>query len=82
VATRPIASGLLIMPITVPMIFVSPFSGRLIGRFGARRLTAGIVFGVAGLLAMDRVLAGAVSLAATGAVFHALRSTATPSPPR
>jgi EmrB/QacA subfamily drug resistance transporter len=121
----PIAAGLLILPITVPMIFVSPFSGRLIGRFGARRLmTAGMGFGVAGLLlltqveadspfglviaayllfgialglvyapmstaamaampgdkvgiasgvlAMDRVLAGAVSLAATGAVFHVL----------
>ena len=39
----PIASGLLILPITVPMIFISPFSGRLIGRFGARRLmTAGM----------------------------------------
>jgi EmrB/QacA subfamily drug resistance transporter len=122
----PIAAGLLILPITVPMIFVSPFSGRLIGRFGARRLmTAGMAFGVAGLvlltrvgadsafgltlsayllfgialglvyapmstaamaampgekvgiasgvLAMDRVLAGAVSLAATGAIFHALQ---------
>lgn len=121
----PIASGLLILPITVPMIFVSPFSGRLIGRLGARRLmTAGMVFGLAGLvlltqvgadssfalvlvayllfgialglvyapmstaamaampgekvgiasgvLAMDRVLAGAVALAATGALFHAL----------
>jgi EmrB/QacA subfamily drug resistance transporter len=122
----PIAAGLLILPVTVPMIFVSPFSGRLIGRFGARRLmTAGMVCGVvglllltrvgadsslalvlgayllfgialglvyapmstaamaampgekvgiaAGVLAMDRVLAGAVSLAATGAVFHALQ---------
>ena len=122
----PIAAGLLILPITAPMIFVSPFSGRLIGRFGARRLmTVGMVFGLAGLLlltrvgadtafaltlvayllfgialglvyapmstaamaampgakvgiasgvlAMDRVLAGAVALAATGAVFHALR---------
>jgi MFS family permease len=123
----PIAAGLLILPITVPMIFVSPFSGRLIGRFGARRLmTAGmacgavglllltqvgadssfalvlvgyLVFGIAlglvyapmstaamaampgakvgiasGVLAMDRVLAGAVSLAATGAIFHALQA--------
>ena len=121
----PIAAGLLILPITVPMIFVSPFSGRLIGRFGARRLmTVGMACGVvglllltrvgadssfvlvlagyllfgialglvyapmstaamaampgekvgiaAGVLAMDRVLAGAISLAATGAVFHAL----------
>jgi EmrB/QacA subfamily drug resistance transporter len=120
-----VLSGLMILPVTVPMIFVSPFSGRLIGRFGARRLmTAGMVLGVVGLLAltqidagssyalllagylpfgialglvyapmstaamaampaekvgiasgvlaMDRVLAGTVALAVTGAVFHAL----------
>ncbi len=122
----PILSGLMILPVTLPMIAISPFSGRLIGRFGSRRLmSAGMVFGVAGLLvltqataaspypvlligyglfgvalglvyapmstaamaampeakagiasgvlAMDRVLAGAVALAASGAVFHALR---------
>ena len=121
----PIVAGLMILPVTVPMVFISPFSGRLIGRFGARRLmtlgmalgTAGLLvltfvdaassygmlllgyllFGIAlglvyapmstaamaampeakvgiasGVLAMDRVLAGAVALAATGAVFHAL----------
>jgi EmrB/QacA subfamily drug resistance transporter len=121
----PILSGLMILPVTVPMIFVSPFSGRLIGRFGARRLmSAGmlcglvgllvltrigadspyglllvgyLLFGIAlglvyapmstaamaampgdkvgiaaGVLAMDRVLAGAVALAATGAAFHVL----------
>jgi EmrB/QacA subfamily drug resistance transporter len=121
----PILSGLMILPVTLPMVFISPFSGRLIARFGARRLmTAGMVCGTAGLLvltrietdspyglllagyllfgvalglvyvpmstaamaamprekvgiasgvlAMDRVLAGAVALAATGAVFHAL----------
>jgi EmrB/QacA subfamily drug resistance transporter len=121
----PILSGLMILPVTVPMIFVSPFSGPLIKRFGARRLmTAGmlcgllgllvltrlgagspyglllagyLLFGIAlglvyapmstaamaampgekvgiasGVLAMDRVLAGAVALAATGAAFHAL----------
>ncbi len=121
----PVLSGLMILPVTAPMVFVSPFSGRLIGRFGARRLmTAGMIcgtvgllvltrieadspyglllagyllFGIAlglvyapmstaamaampgekvgiasGVLAMDRVLAGAVALAATGAVFHAL----------
>ncbi|HEU4600193.1 MAG TPA: MFS transporter [Solirubrobacterales bacterium] len=121
----PILSGLMILPVTVPMIFISPFSGRLIKRFGARRLmTAGmlcglggllvltflesdtpyllllvgyLLFGIAlglvyapmstaamaampgekagiasGVLAMDRVLAGAVALAATGAAFHAL----------
>ncbi len=120
-----ILSGLMILPVTVPMVFVSPFSGRLIARFGARRLmTCGMVFGTLGLLvltqidasssyglllagyllfgialglvyapmstaamaampgekvgiasgvlAMDRVLAGAVALAAVGAVFHAL----------
>ncbi len=122
----PIASGLLILPVTAPMVLISPFSGLLIGRFGARRLmTAGmacgsgglllltqigadtsfafrlaayLLFGIAlglvyapmstaamaampaekvgiasGVLAMDRVLAGAVALAATGAAFHALR---------
>jgi EmrB/QacA subfamily drug resistance transporter len=121
----PILSGLMILPVTAPMILVSPFSGRLIGRFGARRLmTTGmlcgtlgllvltrvesdtpyglilvgyLLFGIAlglvyapmstaamaampgekvgiasGVLAMDRVLAGAVALAVVGAVFHAL----------
>jgi len=121
----PILSGLMILPVTVPMILVSPFSGRLIGAFGARRLmSTGMALGVAGLLvlttvdaaspyvlllagyllfglalgfvyapmstaamaampgakvgiaagvlAMVRVLAGAVALAATGAAFHAL----------
>lgn len=121
----PVVSGLMILPVTAPMIFISPFSGRLIARFGARRLmTAGmlcgtlgllvltqigaytsyglilvgyLLFGIAlglvyapmstaamaampgekvgiasGVLAMDRVLAGAVALAATGAAFHAL----------
>jgi EmrB/QacA subfamily drug resistance transporter len=120
-----VESGLLILPITVPMIFISPFSGRLIGRFGARRLmTTGMVFGTAGMLvltqidgsspyglllvgyllfgialgfvyapmstaamaampaekvgiaagvlAMNRLVAGAVALAASGAVFHAV----------
>ncbi len=120
-----VLSGLMILPITVPMIFVSPFSGRLIARFGARRLmTAGMTLGVVGLLAltqidagspyglllagylpfgvalglvyapmstaamaampaakvgiasgvlaMDRVLAGTIALAVSGAVFHAL----------
>ena len=121
----PIACGLLVLPITAPMVFISPFSGRLIGRFGARGLmTVGMIcgtigllvltqidgstsygvlligyllFGIAlglvyapmstaamaampagkvgiaaGVLAMGRILAGAVSLAGTGAIFHAL----------
>ncbi|HXS48098.1 MAG TPA: MFS transporter [Solirubrobacterales bacterium] len=120
-----VLSGLMILPITVPMIFVSPFSGRLIARFGARRLmAAGMVLGTVGLLAltqidagspyglllagylpfgvalglvyapmstaamaampaekvgiasgvlaMDRVMAGTIALAVTGAVFHVL----------
>lgn len=120
-----VESGLMILPITVPMILISPFSGRLIGRFGARRLmTTGMVLGTlgmlvltqvdastpyttmlvgyllfgvalgfvyapmstaamaampaekvgiaAGVLAMNRLVAGAVALAASGAVFHAL----------
>jgi EmrB/QacA subfamily drug resistance transporter len=120
-----VLSGLMILPVTVPMIFVSPFSGRLIARFGARALmtvgmalgTLGLLaqtqidagssyvlllagylpFGVAlglvyapmstaamaampaekvgiasGVLAMDRVMAGTIALAVTGAVFHAL----------
>lgn len=122
-----IESGLLILPVTAPMVFISPFSGRLIGRFGSRRLmTAGmlcgtgglvvltrldsgsayglllagyLLFGIAiglvyapmstaamavmpgekvgiasGVLAMDRVVAGALALAATGTVFHALEA--------
>ncbi len=120
-----IVCGLMVLPITAPMVFLSPFSGQLIARFGARALmttgmtcgTVGLVvltrvggstsygvllvgyllFGVAlglvyapmstaamaampgekvgiasGVLAMNRVLAGAVALAATGAIFHAL----------
>jgi MFS family permease len=120
-------SGLLILPVTAPMVFISPFSGRLIGRFGARGLmSAGMAFGTAGLvvltqvgsdssyamvlagyllfgiaiglvyapmstaamaampaekvgiasgvLAMDRIVAGSLALAATGAAFHALQA--------
>jgi EmrB/QacA subfamily drug resistance transporter len=120
-----VLSGLMILPITIPMVFISPLSGRLIARFGARRLmTVGMGFGVLGLLvltqvgagssyalllagylpfgvalglvyapmstaamaamppekvgiasgvlAMDRVMAGTVALAATGALSHAL----------
>jgi EmrB/QacA subfamily drug resistance transporter len=119
------ATGLLILPVTAPMIVISPLAGRLIARFGARGLmTVGMLCGVAGLvfltqitdtsgygrllpgyllfgvalglvyapmssaamaamppaktgiasgvLAMDRVLAGALGLAVTGAVFQSL----------
>ncbi|HWB69943.1 MAG TPA: MFS transporter [Solirubrobacterales bacterium] len=120
-------SGAMILPVTVPMIVISPFSGRLIARFGARRLmSAGmgagvlglalltqlgpstsyallaagyLLFGIAlglvyapmstaamaampaekvgiasGVLAMDRVMAGAVALAGVGAAVHALQA--------
>ena len=123
-----VAAGLLILPITVPMVFFSPFSGRLIARFGARGLMsvgmlcglAGVLvltrvevdspyalllagyllFGIAlglvyapmstaamaampaekagiasGVLAMDRVLAGAVGLAVSGAVFASIEAS-------
>lgn len=51
-----VESGLLILPITVPMILISPFSGPLIGRFGARRLmTAGMLAGTAGLIVLTRI---------------------------
>jgi EmrB/QacA subfamily drug resistance transporter len=117
-------AGLLILPVTAPMVVISPLGGRLTARFGVRPLmtvgmalgTAGLVvlaqvdsssgygllfpgyllFGIslgcvyapmstaamtampqakagiaAGVLAMNRVLAGALTLAAAGAVFQA-----------
>jgi MFS family permease len=116
-------AGVMMLPVTAPMIAISPLGGRLIARFGVRPLmtvgmalgTAGLVvlarvdassgygllfpgyllFGIslgcvyapmstaamtampqakagvaAGVLAMNRVLAGAITLAAAGAVFQ------------
>jgi EmrB/QacA subfamily drug resistance transporter len=118
-----LAAGVLILPITAPMIAISPLGGRLIHRFGTRPLmtvgmalgTLGLVilamvkptstygllfpgyllFGIAlgfvyapmsaaamtalpsrkagiaaGVLAMNRVLSGALTLAVAGAVFQ------------
>jgi EmrB/QacA subfamily drug resistance transporter len=118
-------AGALILPVTAPMIVISPFGGRLIGLLGLRRLmtvgmalgTLGLIlltqvdastgygllfpgyllFGIAlgcvyapmstaamasmprakagiaaGVLAMNRVLAGAITLASAGAVFQAV----------
>jgi EmrB/QacA subfamily drug resistance transporter len=123
----PVAAGVLILPITAPMVFISPFCGGLIDRFGPRGLmTVGMVCGTVGLalltqlgadssygsllpgyllfgislglvyapmstaamlamprdkagiasgvLGMVRVTAGAVSLAATAAVFQSIQS--------
>ena len=120
-----VLSGVMILPVTAPMVAISPQSARLIARFGARRLMTGgmacgtvgllvltqldadsgyglllvgyLLFGIAlglvyapmstaamaampaekvgiasGVLAMDRVMAGAIALAAVGAVFHVL----------
>lgn len=118
-------AGLLILPVTAPMIAISPLAARLVARFGVRSLmtlgmalgTAGLVvlaqvdastgygllfpgyllFGLslgcvyapmataamtampkakagiaAGVLAMNRVMAGAITLAAGGGVFQAV----------
>jgi MFS family permease len=51
--------------LTIAVLVVT--AGRLGDMFGRKRVFLG------GVLAMDRVLAGAVALAATGAVFHALQ---------
>ena len=125
----PIEAGLLVLPITAPMVVISPLSSRLVETFGVRRLmTAGLVAGAAGLalltridadsdfaallpgyglfgialglvyapmstaamgampaekagiaagvLAMNRVMAGAIGLAVVGAVFQSLQSDA------
>jgi len=49
-------SGALILPVTAPMIVLSPLAGRLIARFGARALmTTGMLCGVAGLLVLTQV---------------------------
>jgi len=51
-----VLSGLMIVPVTAPMIAISPFSGRLIARFGARGLmTAGMVLGTLGLAVLTRI---------------------------
>lgn len=128
-------AGVLVLPITAPMIVISPLAPRLIARVGTRALmtigmacatlgvllmtridtTSGyatllpgfVLFGVAlglvyapmstaamaamphakagiaaGVLAMNRVLAGALVLAATGAVFGELRRARADEPLR
>jgi MFS family permease len=51
-----ILSGVLILPVTVPMVLISPFCGSLIARFGARRLmTFGVVSGVVGLIVLTQI---------------------------
>jgi MFS family permease len=52
----PLVCGIEVLPITVPMIVLSPFTGALIAKFGARALmTAGMVFGTLGTLVLTQV---------------------------
>ena len=52
----PIAAGVLVLPITAPMVFISPFCGPLIKRFGARGLmTFGMVCGAVGLALLTQI---------------------------
>jgi EmrB/QacA subfamily drug resistance transporter len=57
-AHTPLEAGLLILPVTVPMIAISPLSGRLIARFGARNLmTFGMALAVVGVFLQTRITA-------------------------
>lgn len=52
----PLVCGIEVLPITVPMIVLSPFTGALISKFGARALmTVGMTFGTAGTLVLTQV---------------------------
>jgi EmrB/QacA subfamily drug resistance transporter len=50
------ASGVLVLPVTAPMVAISPFSGRLAARLGARMLmTTGMLCATVGMLLLTRV---------------------------
>jgi EmrB/QacA subfamily drug resistance transporter len=52
----PVAAGVLILPITAPMVFISPLCGGLIKRFGPRGLmTVGMVCGAVGLVFLTQI---------------------------
>jgi EmrB/QacA subfamily drug resistance transporter len=52
----PVAAGILVLPITAPMVFISPFCGGLIKRFGPRGLmTVGMVCGAVGLAFLTQI---------------------------
>lgn len=54
----PLEAGLLILPVTAPMIVISPLSGRLIARFGSRNLmTFGMALAVVGVFLQTRITA-------------------------
>ncbi len=52
----PVAAGLLVLPITAPMVVISPFCGPLIKHIGPRGLmTAGMVCGAVGLAFLTQI---------------------------
>jgi EmrB/QacA subfamily drug resistance transporter len=52
----PVGAGVLVLPITAPMVFISPFCGPLIKRLGPRILmTAGMLCGAVGLALLTRI---------------------------
>jgi EmrB/QacA subfamily drug resistance transporter len=51
-----VEAGILILPITLPMIFISPFSSKMVKKFGARAaMTTGMGLGVVGLVLLTRI---------------------------
>jgi MFS family permease len=51
-----IEAGVLILPVTVPTIIISPFAGRLMASLGARlTMTSGLALGVAGLVILTQI---------------------------
>ncbi len=58
-----VAAGALVLPITTPMVVFSPFSGRMVARFGPRAtMGTGMVVGLVGLILLA-VLANASDVA-------------------
>jgi EmrB/QacA subfamily drug resistance transporter len=52
-------SGLLVVPVTLPMVAISPFAARLTARLGTRNLMAsGMAFATVGMLVLTRVEGG------------------------
>jgi EmrB/QacA subfamily drug resistance transporter len=52
----PLEAGLLILPITLPMVLLSPIAHRFVDRFGDRNVMGcGMLLGLAGLIVMTRI---------------------------
>jgi len=81
-----IAAGALVLPITAPMVAFSPFSGRLIARFGPRAtMGTGMLIGLLGLVlmallqdssAVGRLMPGFLCFGISLALVYAPMSTA------